>query len=502
MSGPAANAGSATDDAASEQMRWRGFWGRLVIAVLIASACMTSAVALVDRGITDRVAQIQRVVIPQLAPAPPGGANYLIIGSDSRAFVSDAGDAAAFGDPNDPDAGVDGQRSDTLMVAHVEPTAQRTFVVSFPRDLMVHVPGTSGLSMINSAYSAANGGPKLVVETLKANFDIDINHYLEVDFQSFKEIVNEIGNITVYLPGRVRDGELGMLSPYGGGCYAVDGTSALAYVRSRNLQISDPNGPIVDPDTGEHWRSLDVRSDLDRIARQQQFIRKLAGLAISRALGDPFLAVSLADNVLGYLKADQNLSRDDVNALVRAFRTVDVNDPSSVRFETLPVEQYQPDPNRLIASPDADAVVEQLRTFGDDTPKPATVQPSQVKVQVLDATGTDVGASAVRALAFLGFQATGGTSRTTIPVTEIRYGYGQAEEAKALLAYVPDAKFVPDPKAKDAVQLVLGSSYPGTITVPTTTSTAAPTTVPGAPVSTAPASTTTTLGPAPSDPCS
>ena len=63
---------------------------------------MTSAVALVDRGITDRVAEIQRVVSPQLAPAPPGGANYLIIGSDTRAFVNNSGDAAAFGDPNDP----------------------------------------------------------------------------------------------------------------------------------------------------------------------------------------------------------------------------------------------------------------------------------------------------------------------------------------------------------------------------------------------------------------
>jgi LCP family protein required for cell wall assembly len=361
---------------------------------------------------------------------------------------------------------------------------------------MVNVPGTQGLSRINSAYSDG-GGPQLVADTLKANFDIDINHYLEVDFRSFKEIVNEIGNVTVYLPGRVRDSELGMLSPYGGGCYAVDGDAALAYVRSRKLEISDPDGPIVDADTGEHWRLLDVRSDLDRIARQQQFIRKLAGLAISRALGDPFLAVSLADNVLGYLKADQNLSRDDVNALVRAFKTVNVNDPSSVRFETLPVDQYQPDPNRLIASPDADAVVQQLRTFGDDKPKTATVQPSQVKVRVVDATGTGVGASAVRALAFLGFQATDGKPQPTIAVTEIRYGYGQSEEAIALLDYIPDAKLVPDPTAKDSVHLVLGSSYPGTITLPTTT-----TTLPGTPITTAPPSTTTTLGPAPSDPCS
>lgn len=493
MAEPAANAASSSS---GDKMRWRGFWGRLVIAVVIASACMTSAVALVDRGITERVAEIRRVVVPELRPAPPGGANYLIVGSDSRAFVNNPDDAAAFGDPNS-DPSVEGQRSDTLMVAHVEPSAQKTFVVSFPRDLMVNVPGTPGLSMINSAYST--GGPALVVETLKANFDIDISHYIEVDFQSFKEIVNAIGNVNVYLPGRTRDLETGMLTPYGGGCYPLDGDSALVWVRSRHLQVSDPDGEYVDPDTGEHWRSLDVRSDLDRIARQQQFIRKLTGLAISRALGDPFLAVSLADNVLGYLKADQGLSRDDVNALVRAFRTIDVYDNSSLRFETLPVEQYQPDPNRLIASPDADAVVQQLRTFGDDTPKPATVLPSEVKVRVIDATGTNVGESATKALSDQGFRATQDKDRPTVAVTEIRYGYGQTEEAKALLAYVPDAKFVPDPKAKDGVQLVLGASYPGTIVVPATT---VPTTVPGAPVTSAPPSTTTTVGAAPSDPCS
>jgi len=493
MSGQPANADRASDDTT----RWRGFWGRLVIAVVIASACMTSAVALVDRGITDRVDKIRRIELT-LAAAPPGGANYLVIGSDTRSFVDNAGEASAFGDPNDPGAGVDGQRSDTLMVAHVEPSAKKTFVVSFPRDLMVNVPGTPGLSMINSAY--AIGGPQLVVQTLKANFDIEVNHYLEVDFKSFREIVNEIGNVAVYLPGRVRDLETGLYTPYGAGCYALDGDSALAYVRSRSLQVSDPKGPIVDPD-GERWRVFDIRADLDRIGRQQTFIRQLAGLAISRALGDPFLAVSLADNVVGYLKADQTLSRDDVNALVRAFRTVDVNDPDSVRFETLPVEQYRPDPNRLVPSSDADAVVEQLRTFGDDTPKPATVQPSQVKVRVADASGTNVAPSVVKALADQGFAATQGKAASTIPVTEIRYGYGQAEEAKALLDYVPDAKLVPDAGAKDAVLLVLGSSYPGKITISTTTTTVPRSTVPGAPATTAPPTTTTEPPPNPSAAC-
>jgi hypothetical protein len=146
--------------------------------------------------------------------------------------------------------------------------------------------------------------------------------------------------------------------------------------------------------------------------------------------------------------------------------------------------------------------MEQLRTFGDNTPKPATVQPSQVKVRVVDATGTNIGQSVVSNLAEQGFKATARpTPTTTVAVTEVRYGYSQAEEAKALLAYFPDAKLVPDPKAGAAVQLMLGSSFPGTITVPSTTTTAPPATVPGAPVTTAPETTTTTVVPGPTDPC-
>ncbi len=478
--------------------RWDGFFGRYVISLALASVFVVTGVALVNRGIDDRVRKIERVAGLETAPAPPGGANYLIIGSDTRSFVDNASDAAAFGTPDDPNT--EGQRSDTMMVAHVEPGPQKTFVVSFPRDLMVDVPGTPGKSQINAAY--ATGGPNLVIQTLKENFGIDINHYLEVDFKSFQEIVDTIGYVRVYLPGRTRDEETGLNTPYGGGCYALDGPAALAYVRSRNLQISDPEGPIVDPETGEHWRLVDPRnSDLDRIARQQTFIRKLAGLAISKSLSDPFLAVELADNVLGYVKADEGLSRDDVNALVRSFKTVDVNDPSSVRFETLPVEQYEPDPNRLVASPEADAVIEQLRTFGDNTPKPATVLPSQVKVRVVDASGTNVAQSVVETLADNGFQSSAAPNATTkVDVTEIRYGYGLSEEAKALIPYFADAKLVPDPKVTGAVQLVVGTSFQA-ITVPSTTTTTPPSTVPGAPVTTAPPTTTTTLAPAATDPC-
>jgi LCP family protein required for cell wall assembly len=478
--------------------RWDGFFPRVVISIVLTSVFVVTGVALVNRGINDRVHKIKRVAGLTVAAAPPGGANYLIIGSDTRAFATDQSDQAAYGDPNDPNTS--GQRSDTLMVAHVEPGPQQTFVVSFPRDLMVDVPGLPGKNRINSAY--ASGGAQAVVDTLKANFGIDINHYLEVDFKTFQKIVDTIGSVRVFLPGNIRDQETGLASGPVTGCYALNGGEALAYVRARSIEIQDPNGDIVDED-GTRWRKLDIRADLDRIGRQQQFIRKIAGLAISKSLNDPLLGVQLIDNVLGYISADKGLSRDDVNALVRAFRTVDVNDQSSVRFETLPTDPDPDNPNvTLVPSADADAVIQQLNTFGDNAPKAATVQPSQVQVRVVDATGTNIGQSVVSNLSEQGFQATGGTPRSTkVAMTEIRYTLAQAAQAKALTTYFPDAKLVPDADAGATVQLVLGSSFPGTITVPSTTTTVPTSTVPGAPATTAPSTTTTTGAPIPSDPC-
>jgi LCP family protein required for cell wall assembly len=468
----------------------RAFFGRFVISLAVAGSLMVGGVLAVNRGINDRVQQIHRVQL-DVAPAPPGGANFLIIGSDTRSFVRNPAQASAFGDATtDP-----GARSDTLMVAHIEPDAQRSFVVSFPRDLMVNVPGLPGKNRINEAY--AQGGPDLVIKTLKADFDVDINHYLSVNFESFQAIVNTIGYVKVYLPGVVRDLETGLATPFGAGCHALNGAAALAYVRSRSLEIRDPEGTIVDPD-GTHWRLLDIRADLDRIPRQQAFMRKLAGLAIQKSLGDPFLAVDLADRVLGYVQADQNLSRGDVNALIRAFRTVNVNDPKAVRFETLPVD---PDPDNpmvtLVPSADAEAVVAQLRTFGDNTPKVATVAPSQITVKVADGAAKGFAASVTAALAGQGFHASAGNSPTkAVDKTEIRYVPSQAAAAKALLDFVPEAALVPDASASGGLELVLGPTFSGSITVPPTT-----TTVPGTPaaVPTTPAPTTTTVPPP--DPC-
>jgi LCP family protein required for cell wall assembly len=465
----------------------RAFGGRFIIALALSTLLTTAAVAGVNDQIDSRLTKIHRIHLIVAKP-PPAGENFLIIGSDSRQFVDTPEDIAAFG--KQP-----GKNSDTLMVAHVEPGAKRTLVVSFPRDLMVDVPGLPGKNRINAAYGT--GGPQAVIDMLHQDFDIDIHHYVEVDFKSFRDVVDAIGTVKVYVPGHVRDVETGLDISGGPGCYALDGGRALQYVRSRTMEIADPNGPIVDPDTGQHWRLLDVRADLDRIPRQQAFIRNLAAVAIDKSLSDPFTALEIADNVLGDIHADQSLSRSDVNALIGAFRTVDVNDPNSVEFETIPTAPDPSNPNAtLVLGDGAQALIDRLRTFGDNTPPVPSVLPEQVKVEVRDASGKGIAQDTLTKLVQLGFQSGGySDSRVRTFLSEIHYAPDHIAAARAILPYIGAAKLVKDAGVGDGVVVVLGTLFSGITVAPTAT------TLPPVPVQPAPrtadtaprASTTTTL---------
>ena len=131
------------------------------------------------------------------------GGNYLIIGSDTRAFIDSQKDAEHFGDK----ASQTGQRSDTIMVAHIDPGKHTGILVSFPRDLWVEIPG-HGTAKINAAF--AFGGPQLAIATIEQDFDIPISHYLEVDFAGFRDIVNAIGSVPIYFPTPARDTNTGL----------------------------------------------------------------------------------------------------------------------------------------------------------------------------------------------------------------------------------------------------------------------------------------------------
>ena len=105
---------------------------RFLIRLVITACALWVAVW---HAVDAKVAQIRTV------PFAPGllskGGNYLFIGSDTRAFVKSKIDAEHFGSA----ASQTGQRSDTMMVAHLDPGKKTGVLVSFPRDLWVSIPG-------------------------------------------------------------------------------------------------------------------------------------------------------------------------------------------------------------------------------------------------------------------------------------------------------------------------------------------------------------------------
>jgi polyisoprenyl-teichoic acid--peptidoglycan teichoic acid transferase len=429
----------------------RALSSRYLIALGVSGVFMVGSVLTVNYVIDQKLSNVKRVSV-KTAPAPPQGANYLLLGSDSRAFVKNQQQQKAFGNTQD----TQGQRSDTMMVIHVEPGSKKTLAVSFPRDLWVNIPGM-GMNKINAAF---NAGPDKVIQTLKDDFNIQINHFVEVDFQSFQGVVNAIGRVPVYFPYPARDLNTG-LGVELGGCVLLDGSSALAYTRSRELEFLSL--------TQKQWFSADPTADIGRIARQQQFIRELAGIAVQRSLNDPITANTVVNRVLNNLTIDQNLSKSDILSLVDAFRAVNTNDTSHLEFQTLP---WAPGPDQsgqsvlYVKEPDAQPLLARLRDFTSTNPNPPglTVKPNSVKVQVVDGTGGSFNASSVLndLVQKAGF-VSGGTSSALAPVatTEVHYRPTAITQGELVLNYLsPQARLVADPSLKNAdVSVVLGKDF-------------------------------------------
>src|SRR5580765_4045128 len=281
----------------------RAFVNRFLVALLIGAVLISAFVIGADLVANAKISQINRANIdPSLLTK---GGNYLIIGSDSRAFIDSQKDAQHFGDK----ATQTGQRSDTIMVAHIDPGKRTGILVSFPRDLWVNIPG-HGTSKINAAF--AYGGPQLAIATIEQDFDIPISHYLEVDFAGFRDIVNAIGSVPIYFPTPARDTNTG-LKVDAAGCQHLNGEDALAYVRSRYYQYQTADG---------QWH-YDPTSDIGRIHRQQYFMRSLAKAAVKAVFPDPLKFNEVLDKTVDSLTSDRNFGGSDLRALVRALRNTD-----------------------------------------------------------------------------------------------------------------------------------------------------------------------------------
>ncbi|MGH9242848.1 MAG: LCP family protein [Acidimicrobiales bacterium] len=412
--------------------------------------------------------------------------NYLIVGSDERS-------------PTDGDFDeTPGERADTIMVARFDPGTKHAELLSLPRDLWVELPD-GGHDRINAAYGA---GRQNLIETIKANFGIEVHHYIEVDFVAFRQLVESIGGVSMYFDVQMRDDNSG-LNVAEPGCVVLSGEQALAFARARNLEYRGE---------GERWRT-DPTGDLGRITRQQIFVRRVVEQALAENLLNPVTLNSLLGVALDNVGFDPVLGRRD--ALLDLADLVDGFELENLRSYSVPASDWRTRAGAAVLRIDEAAARPVFNVFrGLD---PNSFRPGDVTVTVLNGSGVSGEAGQVRdALDIVGFMtAEPSTADEGFAQTTIFYNPEWASAADLLARHLTSgAVLQPDPSlAPGELTLVTGTDFTTVMDQPRAESSAAATTTTAPPDETtstdvptetppaAPGATSTTApGIAPGDP--
>jgi LCP family protein required for cell wall assembly len=405
-----------------------------------------------------------------------GDENFLIVGSDSRA------NAKPEDGVGEPDKEL-GARSDVLMLAHVPADRKRVVVMSLPRDVRVDRPACEGWDpvkgektgeelpaakgvMSNEAY--ALGGPKCVTAMMSQITHLNINHFISVDFNGFKSMVDAVGSVNVCVSKPMKDGELGVLFDQPGK-YDISGDQALNYVRARK---------VIGEDYG----------DYDRITRQQKFLSSLLRKALSNEiLLNPGKLNSFINAFAGATKGE-NVGTDQLLTLGQSLKGLE---PGRVSFVTIPHETREgsdpPNDNtEWLVREKADqlfkSIIEGTPLPGetpDANPTPATsgtsaaakppsepgkgkiIDPKTVHLQVLNGD-PDSGGAARRlkeSLIAEGFDVVKTDDAPAVDKTIIKYGVGGEDAAATLGAAMPGATLQFDVAMGSAVALVIGPNF-------------------------------------------
>ena len=191
--------------------------------------------------------------------------------------------------------GVDGidfdekyQRSDSMIIATLDSNKEKVKLTSLYRDTLVYIPGY-GEEKMNLAFSL--GGPELVMETIKYNFDVNIEKYIMINFAGFEAIIDQIGGVEI----DVKEYQLHELNKYigqatgGGDCpgekaglQILNGKQALSYARIRK----------------------GVGDDYERTERQREVLFKVAEKLQKT---DVIKYFSIANKMLDYLRTNREI---------------------------------------------------------------------------------------------------------------------------------------------------------------------------------------------------
>jgi LCP family protein required for cell wall assembly len=277
-----------------------------------------------------------------------GPLNILVMGSDSRE-----------GEANDLESeGATDERSDTTILIHVSADRKDAYGVSLPRDAMIDrpdckvqgetVPGEQE-AMFNTAFTV--GGAQCTIQTVEKLTGIYIDHFLTLDFNGFKDMVDAVGGVEVCIPQAVDDDQHDI--HFDAGTQELTGQDALNYVRERYV--------------------LSVTGDIGRMKRQQAFIASMVNKVMSAGtLSRPDQVYSFLDAATDSIAVDEGL--DSIGALFDLVTQFKDTGLAHIKFVTVPFAEYAPDPNRLVWAPEADDLWERIREdqrlgedFSDDS---------------------------------------------------------------------------------------------------------------------------------------
>ena len=241
---------------------------------------------------------------------------YLVVGSDTREGLTKAEIKALKVGSTRVAAG---KRADTMLLVHISKSRDHATIISIPRDTFVRVPEwTDSKGKIHPpSYSKINatfgrGDAPLLVQTLEGMTDLRIDHYVEVSFLGFKEMVDALGGVEICTKRKINDPKSHLVLP--AGTHRLDGITALKYVRTRYF---------------------DGMGDLGRMQRQQQFIAAMIREATSAGvLLNPVKLVKFINAALGSVTTDPGLKQDDLITLAEQLRGISTK---KVRTLTVPL---------------------------------------------------------------------------------------------------------------------------------------------------------------------
>jgi LCP family protein required for cell wall assembly len=434
-----------------------------------------------------------------------GTENILMVGSTSRCSL--AKQTPAYGLCTQ---GVNGVNSDVIMILHLNPAVPSVSILSIPRTTFIPNARKTGTGY--GAYkidAALYQGPSQLVAAVEEDFGIPIQHYVELTFDTFANVVNALGGITMEFPEPVYDKFSG-LDVKVAGCHHLDGTQALQVVRARHLQYK---GPGVTSTTPATWPQ-ETQSDLARIRRDHEFLRVLASEVSKRGLANPVTDQALLSSVVSDLTVDSGFSLTTMVNLVLTYHGVNVNNAPQLQLPvlvgTFGTYTYRGFPKGSIVfptEPQDQQAIDQTLGIADNIdsmtggPLPS---PQSVTVSVLNGTGqANQAATTSQALGQLGFKMVG--TGTTTPVgqeseTLVTYAHRTPtdEGAAELVARSLSGSVIMDygPTTDGAqVTVTTGTDFSVNSSVPTsgaTTTTAAPTTTTTAPAAGTTSTTSTT----------